>query len=66
MEERFITSILENRNDDLKSPEKEIQNFFREHYGQSERAEYLKSVYPDRYTELIVDDTRIGYKATDD
>ena len=66
LEERFITSILENRNDDLKSPKKEIQNFFREHYGQSERAEYLKSVYPDRYTELIVDDTRIGYKATDD
>ena len=66
LEERFITSILENRDDDLKSPKKEIQNFFREHYGQSERAEYLKSVYPDRYTELIVDDTRIGYKATDD
>ena len=59
-------AILENRDDDLKSPKKEIQNFFREHYDQIERANYLKSVYPDRYTELIVDNTRIGYKATDD
>ena len=54
-------AILENRDDDLKSPKKEIQNFFREHYDQIERANYLKSVYPDRYTELIVDNTRIGY-----
>ena len=66
LDERFIMAILENRDDDLKSPKKEIQNFFREHYDQIERANYLKSVYPDRYTELIVDNTRIGYKATDD
>ena len=66
LEQRFITAILENRDDDLKSPKKEIQNFFREHYEQNKRAEYLKSVYPDRFTELIVDGTRIGYKATDD
>lgn len=66
LDERFITAILENRDDDLKSPKKEIQHFFREHYDQIERANYLKSVYPDRYTELIVDNTRIGYKATDD
>ncbi len=66
LDEGFITAILENRDDDLKSPKKEIQNYFREHYDQNERAEYLKSVYPDRYTELIVDNTRIGYKATDD
>ena len=66
LEERFITAVLENRDDDLKTPKKEIQNFFREHYDQIERANYLKSVYPDRYTELIVDNTRIGYKATDD
>ena len=66
LEERFITAILENRDDDLKSPKKEIHNFFRENYEQNKRAEYLKSVYPDRFTELIVDGTRIGYKATDD
>ena len=66
LEERFITAILENREDDLKSPKKEIQNFFRENYEQNKRAEYLKAVYPDRFTELIVDGTRIGYKAMDD
>ena len=66
LEERFITAILENRDDDLKSPKKEIQNFFQENYEQNKRAEYLKAVYPDRFTELIVDGTRIGYKATDD
>ena len=66
LEERFITAIIENRDDDLKSPKSEIQNFFRENYEQNKRAEYLKSVYPDRFTELIVDDTRIGYKAMTD
>ena len=66
LEQRFITAILENRDDDLKSPKKEIQNFFRENYEQNKRAEYLKAVYPDRFTELMVDGTRIGYKATDD
>lgn len=66
LEERFITAILENQDDDLKSPKTEIQNFFREHYEQNKRAEYLKSVYPDRFTELIVDGTRIGYKAITD
>ena len=66
LEERFITAILENRDDDLKSPKKEIEGFFRENYEQNKRAEYLKSVYPDRFTELMVDGTRIGYKATND
>ena len=66
LEERFITAILENRDDDLKSPKKEIEGFFRENYDQNKRAEYLKAVYPDRFTELMVDGTRIGYKATDD
>ena len=66
LEERFITAILENREDDLKSPKKVIQNYFRENYEQNKRAEYLKAVYPDRFTELMVDGTRIGYKATDD
>ena len=66
LEERFITAILENRDDDLKSPKKQIDGFFRENYEQNKRAEYLKAVYPDRFTELMVDGTRIGYKATDD
>ena len=66
LEQRFITAILENRDDDLKSPKKEIEGFFREYYEQNKRAEYLKSVYPDRLTELMVDGTRIGYKATND
>ena len=66
LEERFITAILENREDDLKSPKKEIEGFFRENHEQNKRAEYLKAVYPDRFTELMVDGTRIGYKATND
>ena len=66
LEQRFITAILENRDDDLKSPKKEIEGFFRENYEQNKRAGYLKSVYPDRFTELIVDGTRIGYNAMDD
>ena len=66
LEERFITAIIENREDDLKQPKKEIESFFRVNYEQAKRAEYLKSVYPDRFTELIVDGIRIGYKAITD
>lgn len=66
LDDQYISAILENRDDDLKSTKKEIQNFFCENYDQNKRAEYLKSVYPDRYTELIVDGTRIGYKAMND
>ncbi len=66
LEQRFINAILENREDDLKSPKKEIEGFFREHYEQNKRAEYLKAVYPDWFTELMVDGTRIGYMATND
>ena len=40
-----------------------IRDFFREHGGESERADFLKAAYPDRYTERIVDGTRVGYKA---
>ena len=63
LEERFITAILGNREDDLKVKNQVIRDFFREHSGESERADFLKAAYPDRYTERIVDGTRVGYKA---
>ena len=63
LDERFITAIMENREDDLKVSNEAIRDFFREHHSQSERAAFLKDAYPDRYTERIVDGTRVGYKA---
>ena len=63
LDERFITAMLKNREDDLKVKNQVIRNFFREHGGESERADFLKAAYPDRYTERIVDGTRVGYKA---
>ena len=63
LDKRFITAILENREDDLKVSNEAIRDFFREHHSQSERAAFLKDAYPDRYTERIVDGTRVGYKA---
>ena len=63
LEERFITAILKNREDDLKVKNQVIRDFFREHGGESERADFLKAAYPDRYTERIVGGTRVGYKA---
>ena len=66
LEERFITAILKNREDDLKVKNQVIRDFFRERSGESERADFLKAAYPDRYTERIVDGTRVGYKAMGD
>ena len=58
--------IISNEKDDLKYRKEQIELFFSLHKDMNERAEYVKSAYPDRYTEVIVDNKRIGYKAQED
>lgn len=55
-------AIIANKDDDLKYKKNQIELFFSVHSDVQERAEYLRSAYQDRYTEIISDGQRLGYK----
>ena len=55
-------AIIANKDDDLKYKKNQIELFFSVHSDAQERADYLKSAYHDRYTEIIADGQRLGYK----
>lgn len=59
-------AIIANKDDDLKYKKNQIELFFSVHSDVQERAEYLKSAYQDRYTEIIADGQRLGYKPQED
>ncbi len=62
LNDKLIMAIISNKDDDLKYKKQQIELYFSIHPEESDRAEYLKSAYQDRYTELLVDGVRIGYK----
>ena len=68
LNERLINAILSNPEDDLIYKKQQIEMYFAAHPNVTERAEYLKSAYQDRYTELLVGGghTRVGYKPQED
>ena len=66
MDEKLIFGILKNHTDDLIYRRQQVEMFFGTHKDTAERAEYLKSAYQDRYTEVIVDGIRVGYKPVED
>lgn len=66
MDEKQIMAVIANKDDDLKYKKPQIELFFSVHTDQRERAEYLKSAYQDRYTEIIADGQRLGYKPLED
>lgn len=62
LDERLIMAIVANKDDDLKYKKQQIELYFSIHPEETDRAEYLKSAYQDRYTEILVDVVRVGYK----
>ncbi len=66
LDEKQIMAIIANKDDDLKYKKQQIELFFSVHSDTQERAEYLKSAYQDRYTEIIADGQRLGYKPQED
>lgn len=62
LDEKQIMAIIANKDDDLKYKKNQIKLFFSVHSDVQERAEYLRSAYQDRYTEIIADGQRLGYK----
>jgi len=66
LDEKQIMAIIANKDDDLKYKKNQIELFFSVHSDVQERADYLKSAYHDRYTEIIADGQRLGYKPQED
>lgn len=68
LDDGLINTILSNSDDDLKYKKAQIEMYFAAHSDTTKRAEYLKSAYPDRFTELLVGTSRkrVGYHAQED
>lgn len=62
LDEKQIMAVIANKDDDLKYKKQQIELFFSVHPDEPERAEYLKSAYQDRFTEIIADGQRLGYR----
>ena len=62
LDDKLIMAIISNKDDDLKYKKQQIELYFSIHPEEADRAEYLKSAYQDRYTEILVDGVRVGYK----
>ena len=50
----------------ISTPKQEVVAHFNEHTDTDNRADYLRSIYNDDYSELIINDSRYGYKAQPD
>ena len=59
-------AVIANKDDGLKYKKQQIELFFSVHPDTQERADYLKTAYQDRYTEIMADGQRLGYKPQED
>ncbi len=66
LDDKLIMAIIANKDDDLKYKKRQIELYFSIHPDEVERADYLKSAYQDRYTEILVDGVRVGYRPQED
>ncbi len=66
LDEALIMKVISNEKDDLKYRKEQIELFFSLHKDRKERAEYIKSAYHDRYTEIHIGDKRVGYRPQED
>ena len=66
LDEKQIMAVIANKDDDLKYKKQQIELFFSVHQDTQEQADYLKTAYQDRYTEIIADGQRLGYKPQED
>ena len=66
IDEELILGILANKDNDLVQDKEAIVTFFKANTDSERRAEFLKSIYPIRYTELDINNQRVGYSPTAD
>ena len=56
------TSALLSNTQNLKVSKNDIKEFYKTHSNIDERTEYIKQAFNDAYTEIVVNDIRLGYK----
>ena len=61
LQDEYIGMLLSNV-ENLKVTRNEIKEFYRTHLSLDERTEYIKQAFSDAYTEIEVDNVRLGYK----
>lgn len=62
LDERLMESILTNPEDNLKYRKSQIELYFSVHTDSDERAEYLRSAYPEETVERQAGNSRVGYR----
>lgn len=60
-DENLILGILSNPDDNLKQKKTAIAKFFAATSDSTKRADFIKDVYPYKFTELILNEQRVGY-----
>ena len=66
LDEKQIMAVIANKDDNLHYKKQQIELFFSVHSNGQERADYLKSAYPDRQTEITADGVRLGFQPQED
>lgn len=61
LQDKYVSALLSNIQS-LKVSKNDIKEFYKSHPDLNERTEYIKQAFNDAYTEIVVDDTRLGYK----
>ena len=61
LQDKYVSALLSNIQS-LKVSKNDIKEFYKLHPDLNERTEYIKQAFNDAYTEIVVDDTRLGYK----
>lgn len=61
LQDKYVSVLLSNV-ENLNVTRNEIKEFYKTHSSLEERTEYIKQAFNDAYTEIVVNDTRLGYK----
>ena len=61
LQDKYTSALLSNIQN-LSVTKNEIKEFYKTHLDIDERVEYIKQVFNDAYTEIVIDDVRLGYK----
>lgn len=61
LQDKYVSALLSNTQN-LKVSKNDIKEFYKSHPDLNERTAYIKQIFNDAYTEIVVDDVRLGYK----
>lgn len=63
LQDEYVSNIIANA--ELKESKEKIKQFYKLHNDKNERIEFVKNIFPDAYTEIVVDGDRLGFKTYD-